>query len=88
MDTNSHKIGKKMKQILRVLLHLSPIVPLAMNYRYGAVALALLVGLCYVKVFKLRQEAIDSAAKGNSQREASVRKLLGFWQGLTFLGRE
>lgn len=74
-----------MKQFLRILLHISPLLPLVLGYTYGAIALGLFVGLCYVKVFKLRQQALDYAAKGDVKQEESVRKALTLWRSCTFL---
>ena len=75
-----------MKNVIRVLVHGAWIVPLVLGRPYLAVALLLFVFLCYVKVFKFRQQLADLAERGaDPQKEATLRHALQRWQALTFL---
>jgi len=70
------------------LFHLLPIIPLAFGYPYLAAATVMLVGLAYIKVFKLKvmQEEMEKKALSSSLKpDPSVKKALVFWERLTFL---
>jgi len=71
---------------VKVLLHGAWILPLFWGRPYLAIAMLLLVLLCYVKVFKFRQQLTDLAARGGDPKdEASLRNALNRWQRLTWL---
>jgi hypothetical protein len=75
-----------MKIVIRVLLHVAWIVPFFFGRPYLAVAMLLLVLLCYVKVFKFRQQLADLAERGgDSERKAVLLNALQRWQALTWL---
>lgn len=77
-----------MKLFLPLVLHVAPLVPLFFGHPYGAVALLLFVLLCYIKVFKLRQQLLDLAAQGGDpKQEVSIQNALHRWLALTFLKR-
>jgi hypothetical protein len=72
--------------VIRVLLHVAWIVPFFFGRPYLAVAMLLLVLLCYVKVFKFRQQLADLAERGgDSERKAVLLNALQRWQALTWL---
>lgn len=72
--------------VVRVLLHVAWIVPLLLGRPYLAVAMLLVVFLCYVKVFKFRQQLADLLARGGDpQQETTLRNALQRWQALTWL---
>jgi hypothetical protein len=71
---------------IKVVLHLAWILPLFWGRTYLAVALLLFVALCYIKVFKFRQQLADLSARGGDPKEeASLRHALKRWQSLTWL---
>jgi hypothetical protein len=71
---------------VKVFLHGAWILPLFWGRTYLAIAMLLLVLLCYIKVFKYRQLLTDLAARGGDpQEEASLRHALKRWQALTWL---
>jgi hypothetical protein len=71
---------------VKVLLHVAWIIPLFWGRPYLAVAMLLFVGLCYIKVFKFRQQLSDLVARGGDPKEeASLRHALKRWQTLTWL---
>lgn len=75
-----------MKIVIRVLLHGAWIVPFFFGRPYLAVAMLLLVLLCYVKVFKFRQQLADLAERGGDpERKAVLLHALQRWQALTWL---
>jgi len=75
-----------MISLLRALLHISPLIPLYLGLHSLGIAVLLLVLLCYIKVFKLRQQLVDLASRGGDTKlEASLRKALQFWHSLTYL---
>jgi hypothetical protein len=75
-----------MMLVIRVLLHVAWIVPLVLGRPYLAIAMLLFVFLCYVKVFKFRQQLADLSARGgHPKEEIAVRKALQRWQSLTWL---
>lgn len=75
-----------MMMVLRVLLHVAWIIPLFLGRPYLAVAMLLFVFLCYVKVFKFRQQLADLVARGGDPREeATLQNALKRWQALTWL---
>ncbi len=72
--------------LLRALLHISPLIPLYLGRQSMAMAVILLVLLCYIKVFKLRQQLVDLASRGADPKlDASLRKSLHRWHSLTYL---
>jgi hypothetical protein len=61
-------------------------MPFFFGRPYLAVALLLFVSLCYVKVFKFRQQLADLAERGGDpERKAVLLHALQRWQALTFL---
>ncbi len=75
-----------MINVIRVLLHVAWIVPLFLGRPYLAVAMLLFVSLCYIKVFKFRQQLADLVARGGDPREeATLQNALKRWQALTWL---
>lgn len=72
--------------VFRILLHLSPLIPVALGrMNIGAIMLLFLL-LCYIKTFKLRQQILELAAKGAKPEElASYQNALKRWHALTFL---
>lgn len=72
--------------VIRVLLHVAWIAPLILGRPYLAIAMLLFVFLCYVKVFKFRQQLADLSARGGGLHEqAAVQNALKRWQALTWL---
>ncbi|HYX39898.1 MAG TPA: hypothetical protein VE954_42930 [Oligoflexus sp.] len=72
--------------LVKVLLHVAWIIPLFWGRTSLAVAMLLFVGLCYIKVFKFRQQLSDLAARGgDSREEATLRNALKRWHALTWL---
>lgn len=72
--------------VIRVLLHVAWIIPLILGRPYLAVAMLLFVSLCYIKVFKFRQQLADLVARGGDPREeATLQNALKRWQALTWL---
>ncbi len=75
-----------MMNVIRVLLHVAWIVPLFLGRPYLAVAMLLFVFLCYIKVFKFRQQLADLVARGGDAREeATLQNALKRWQAVTWL---
>ncbi len=75
-----------MINVIRVLLHVAWIVPLFLGRPYLAVAMLLFVFLCYIKVFKFRQQLADLVARGGDAREeATLQNALKRWQAVTWL---
>lgn len=75
-----------MMLMIKILLHVAWIIPLFWGRPYLAIALLLFVLLCYIKVFKFKQQLSDLAAKGGDPAaEASVRQALKRWHSLTWL---
>ena len=72
--------------VIRVLLHVAWIVPLLFGRPNLAIAMLLFVFLCYVKVFKFRQQLADLVAGGGDpQKEATLQNALKRWQAVTWL---
>ncbi len=75
-----------MIHILRAFLHISPLIPWYYGRQSLAGAVLLFVLLCYIKVFKLRQQLADQRTKGgNPREEASIEGALKRWLALTYL---
>ena len=71
--------------LLRILLHISPILPLIYNRYYLTIALALLVASFYIKTFKIRVQIQQRDISTEDKEE--LNRLLAKWQGLTFLSQ-
>lgn len=69
-----------MEIIIKLMVHLLPLVPLVMGYPYAAFATFLAVVLCYVKVKKLEQQILDSR-----EDDPSLHRARNFWRRLTFM---
>jgi hypothetical protein len=75
-----------MKLVIRVFLHVAWVIPLFLGRPYLSIALLLFVFLCYVKVFKFRQQLADLSDRGGDPKEeAALRQALLRWQSLTWL---
>lgn len=81
------KVGSVLNTALRVLFHLSPVVPLALGLNYAAIAMTLLVLLFYVKVMKLKGVMRDLKERGfeGSREFNETARLLSRWARFTFL---
>jgi hypothetical protein len=76
-----------MNVFLKILVHVAPVFPLFWGRPYLAIALLLFLLLCYIKVFKLKQQLTDLSEQGGDPKvEASVRNAMKRWHSLTWLG--
>ncbi len=75
-----------MINVIRVLLHVAWTIPLFLGRPYLAVAMLIFVLLCYIKVFKFRQQLAELVARGGDAREeATLQNALKRWQAVTWL---
>lgn len=75
-----------MRYLPAALYHALPLIPLAFGYHYLAIATALLVGLAYIKVYKLKLLEQEQE-KRKMKPDPSIGKAIAFWERLTFLKR-
>lgn len=80
------------RPVVPALFHLTPLIPLALGYGYGAIAAVLLVTLPYIKTKKLgahlaELNAVPVAGRGEVlvKEMASLRRAQALWWSLTFL---
>lgn len=70
---------------LRLLLHLSPVLPLIYGRLYLTLAFVLLVALAYIKTLKLTTRLEDLKARGaDAGKVTECQRTLKFWRQLTF----
>ncbi len=74
-----------MKYLAALIFHLLPLIPLFFGFHYLAVATALLVGLAYIKVYKLKLQEEEMAKKSLGKPDPTIQKAIEFWERLTFL---
>jgi hypothetical protein len=68
--------------IVRILFHVLPLIPFALNMPSLGLAALLAVALAYIKVYKLDTQIAE--ASGNA---GSLKRAQSFWAALTFLRR-
>lgn len=70
---------------LRLILHISPIIPLIYGRLFLTLAFILLVGLAYIKTLKLSTQLEDFKARGAEDKKIKeCERTLQFWRQLTF----
>lgn len=82
-----------MMNALRLILHISPLIPLIYGRLFLTLAFILLVALAYIKTRKLRTQLEDLRARaGDSDRDrkalSDCERTLNFWRQLTFGGHD
>jgi hypothetical protein len=75
--------------VVRLIVHLSPLIPIALGYHYAGVATLLFVALLYIKTFKFQQRLAQINDVSGVQSEAYLdnKKMMAYWSYLTFLPR-
>ena len=75
--------------VVRLIIHLSPLIPIALGYHYAGVATLLFVALLYIKTFKFKQRLAQINEVSGSQSEAYLdnKKMMEYWSYFTFLPR-
>ena len=70
---------------LRIVFHLSPLIPFIWNRHYLAVAMLLLLATCYIKTLKLEQFLKELDSGSDQEEKESIERLKNRWKSLTFL---
>lgn len=81
------KIGESVRNIVRVLFHALPMIPLYFERYYFGVAAILLVALAYIKTkkFELEVQRLKELSPPNQDRINESEKIMRRYRYLTFI---